>query len=57
MFARALVFLVCLAAVPSERVHTSAQPQAAAPNVKELVDARFVTELEDAGFVASLSKN
>jgi NitT/TauT family transport system substrate-binding protein len=34
----------------------STQPKAASLNTKELVDARFVKELEDAGFVASLSK-
>ena len=34
----------------------STQPKAAGLNVKELVDARFVKELEDAGFVASVSK-
>ena len=34
----------------------STQPKAAGLNVKELVDARFVKELEDAGFIASLSK-
>ena len=34
----------------------STQPKAATLNPKELVDARFVKELEDAGFVASLSK-
>jgi NitT/TauT family transport system substrate-binding protein len=34
----------------------STQPKAAALNTKELVDARFVKELEDSGFVASLSK-
>ena len=34
----------------------STQPKAAGLNVKELVDARFVKELEDSGFVASLSK-
>ena len=32
------------------------QAKAGALNVKELVDARFVKELEDTGFVASLSK-
>ena len=35
----------------------AAQPKAAALNLKELVDLRFVRELEDTGFVASLSKN
>lgn len=34
----------------------STQPRAAALNAKELVDARFVKELEDAGFVANLHK-
>jgi NitT/TauT family transport system substrate-binding protein len=34
----------------------STQPKASALNTKELVDARFVKELEDSGFVASLSK-
>jgi NitT/TauT family transport system substrate-binding protein len=34
----------------------SSQPKAAALNAKELVDARFVKELEDAGFVANLHK-
>jgi len=34
----------------------SSNPKAAALNVKELVDARFVKELEDTGFVAGLSK-
>ena len=34
----------------------STQAKAAALNVKELVDRRFVKELEDAGFVANLSK-
>jgi NitT/TauT family transport system substrate-binding protein len=34
----------------------STQPKAAALNAKELVDARFVKELEDAGFVANLHK-
>jgi hypothetical protein len=34
----------------------SSQPKAAALNAKELVDARFVKELEDGGFVASLHK-
>jgi hypothetical protein len=32
------------------------QRKAAALNIRELVDARFVRELEDTGFVASLSK-
>jgi ABC-type nitrate/sulfonate/bicarbonate transport system substrate-binding protein len=32
------------------------QPKAATLNTKELLDARFVKELEDTGFVASLSK-
>jgi NitT/TauT family transport system substrate-binding protein len=32
------------------------QPKAATLNTKELVDARFVKELEDGGFVANLSK-
>jgi ABC-type nitrate/sulfonate/bicarbonate transport system substrate-binding protein len=32
------------------------QPKAAALNVKELVDARFVKELEDSAFVAGLGK-
>src|SRR6058998_138268 len=34
----------------------STQPKAATLNLKELVDARFVKELEDTGFVAGLSK-
>ena len=34
----------------------SSNPKAAALNAKELVDARFVKELEDSGFVASLGK-
>jgi ABC-type nitrate/sulfonate/bicarbonate transport system substrate-binding protein len=34
----------------------STQAKAGALNVKELVDARFVKELEDTGFVAGLSK-
>jgi NitT/TauT family transport system substrate-binding protein len=34
----------------------STQPKAAALNLKELLDTRFVKELEDTGFVASLSK-
>jgi ABC-type nitrate/sulfonate/bicarbonate transport system substrate-binding protein len=34
----------------------STQPKAAALNAKDLVDARFVKELEDSGFVASLAK-
>ena len=34
----------------------SSNPKAAGLNAKELVDARFVKELEDAGFVASLAK-
>jgi len=34
----------------------STQPKAAALNVKELVDARFVKELEDSAFVANLAK-
>jgi NitT/TauT family transport system substrate-binding protein len=34
----------------------SSNPKAAALNAKELVDARFVKELEDGGFVAGLSK-
>lgn len=34
----------------------STHPKAAALNAKELVDARFVKELEDTGFVASLDK-
>jgi ABC-type nitrate/sulfonate/bicarbonate transport system substrate-binding protein len=32
------------------------QPKAATLNTKELVDARFVKELEDVGFIANLSK-
>ena len=31
-------------------------PKAASLNVRDLVDARFVKELEDSGFVAGLSK-
>jgi hypothetical protein len=31
-------------------------PKAAALNVRDLVDARFVKELEDGGFMASLYK-
>lgn len=34
----------------------SSNPKAAALNPKELVDARFVKEFEDSGFVAGLSK-
>ena len=34
----------------------SSNPKAAALNVKELVDARFVKELEDSGFIAGLYK-
>ncbi|HXF74711.1 MAG TPA: hypothetical protein VNN13_01355, partial [Methylomirabilota bacterium] len=34
----------------------SSNPKAAALNAKELVDGRFVKELEDGGFVASLGK-
>jgi len=34
----------------------SSNPKAASLNAKELVDARFVKELEDSGFVAGLSK-
>jgi NitT/TauT family transport system substrate-binding protein len=34
----------------------STQPKAAALNAKELVDLRFVKELQDAGFVANLQK-
>ncbi len=34
----------------------SSNPKAASLNPKELVDARFVKELEDSGFVAGLSK-
>ena len=34
----------------------SSNPKAASLNAKELVDARFVKELEDGGFVASLAK-
>jgi hypothetical protein len=34
----------------------STNPKAAAVNAKELVDSRFVKELEDGGFVASLYK-
>ncbi len=34
----------------------SSNPKAAALNAKELVDSRFVKELEDSGFVASLGK-
>ena len=34
----------------------SSNPKAVSLNAKELVDARFVKELEDGGFVASLSK-
>jgi len=32
----------------------SSNPKAAALNVKELVDARFVKELEEGGFTAGL---
>jgi hypothetical protein len=32
------------------------QAKAGALNLKDLVDGRFVKELEDTGFVASLSK-
>jgi NitT/TauT family transport system substrate-binding protein len=35
----------------------STQPKAASLNIKELVDARFVKELEDSAFVANLPKN
>ncbi|HYT56353.1 MAG TPA: hypothetical protein VEQ38_16740, partial [Verrucomicrobiae bacterium] len=34
----------------------STQPKAAGLNIKELVDARFVKELEDGGFVTGLAK-
>ncbi len=34
----------------------SSNPKAAALNAKELVEARFVKELEDSGFIASLGK-
>jgi len=34
----------------------SSNPKAAALNVKEIVDARFVKELEDSGFIAGLYK-
>ena len=34
----------------------STQPKAATLNTKELVDARFIKELEDSGFVTGLSK-
>ena len=34
----------------------STNPKAAALNAKELVDARFVKELEDSGFVAGLQR-
>jgi hypothetical protein len=34
----------------------SSNPKAASLNVKELVDTRFVKELEDSGLVASLAK-
>ena len=34
----------------------STNPKAATLNVKDLIDARFVKELEDSGFVASLAK-
>src|SRR5262245_59734609 len=34
----------------------STNPKAAALNVKDIVDARFVKEMEDVGFVASLAK-
>ncbi len=34
----------------------SSNPKAASLNAKELIDARFVKELEDSGFVAGLSK-
>ena len=34
----------------------AANPKAAALNAKEIVDARFVKELEDSGFIASLYK-
>jgi ABC-type nitrate/sulfonate/bicarbonate transport system substrate-binding protein len=35
---------------------TSTNPKAAALNAKELLDTRFVKELEDSGFIASLDK-
>jgi NitT/TauT family transport system substrate-binding protein len=35
----------------------STQPKAASLNIKELVDARFVKELEESAFVANLPKN
>ncbi len=34
----------------------SSNPKAAALNAKELVDARFVKELEDGGFVSALGR-
>jgi hypothetical protein len=34
----------------------STNPKAGALNVKEIVDSRFVKELEDGGFIASLYK-
>jgi hypothetical protein len=34
----------------------AANPKAATLNAKEIVDARFVNELEDSGFIASLYK-
>ena len=34
----------------------SSNPKAATLNVKEIVDARFVKELEDSGFIAGLYK-
>jgi hypothetical protein len=34
----------------------SSNPKAASLNAKDLLDARFVKELEDGGFVASLGK-
>jgi ABC-type nitrate/sulfonate/bicarbonate transport system substrate-binding protein len=47
---------------PADGYHTvlqemaSTNPKAAALNAKELVDSRFVKELEDGGFIASLYK-
>jgi hypothetical protein len=34
----------------------SSNPKAASLNAKDLVDSRFVEELEDAGFVSALGK-
>jgi hypothetical protein len=35
----------------------STNPKAGALNIKEIIDSRFVKELEDGGFITSLYKN